>query len=165
MIKEVYIAGGCFWGVQAYYQRLKGVLETSVHYLNGGFEGVTYKQVCQNSSHVEAVKVKYDDSIISEEVIFKLFLNIVDPYSLNKQGNDKGVQYRIGFYANDLELLNKFKELNRKFIEKENKQNYIETLMVSDDTKAEEYHQDYLLKNPSGYCHINLYSIPEKYLK
>ncbi|BBU47733.1 peptide-methionine (S)-S-oxide reductase MsrA [Mycoplasmopsis felis] len=165
MVKEIYIAGGCFWGVQAYYDRLKGVLETSVHYLNGGFEGVSYKEVCLGSSHVEAVKVKYDDSLISESTIFELFVNIVDPYSLNKQGNDKGVQYRIGFYTNDSSLLNEYKQLNEEFKKNEQKDNYIEFLPVSDDTKAEGYHQDYLKKNPKGYCHINLYSIPEKYLK
>ncbi|WBP84042.1 peptide-methionine (S)-S-oxide reductase MsrA [Mycoplasmopsis edwardii] len=165
MKKEVFIAGGCFWGVEAYFSRLKGVEDASSYYINGGFEGVSYQEVCQASSHAEAVKVVYDDMLISEETIWNLYLNIVDPYSLNKQGNDKGVQYRVGIYSNDQELLNKYKALNEEFIKNEGKENYLEFLPVSDQTRAEEYHQKYLDKNPNGYCHINLYSIPEKYLK
>ncbi|TDV24184.1 peptide-methionine (S)-S-oxide reductase [Mycoplasmopsis mustelae] len=165
MKKEIYLAGGCFWGVQAYFQRIKGVLETSVHYLNGGFEGVSYREVCDSSSHVEAVRIIYDDVVLTPKNIFELFLNIINPYSLNKQGNDKGVQYRIGIYSRDLELRNEFQFLNDVFQKQQQRNNYIEIMDVYDDTRAEEYHQNYLLKNPNGYCHISLNDIPDKYLK
>ncbi|UUM24471.1 peptide-methionine (S)-S-oxide reductase MsrA [Mycoplasma sp. 3686d] len=165
MQKEIYLAGGCFWGVQAYFQKINGVLKTSVHYLNGGFEGVSYKQVCNNSSHVEAVKVVYDSTKLSEKDIFELFLRIIDPYSYHKQGNDKGAQYRIGIYSKDTAMRHTFNLLNNEFKAQEKKDNYIEILNVLDDTLAEEYHQDYLNKNPFGYCHINLNSIPNKYKK
>ncbi|UUD36564.1 peptide-methionine (S)-S-oxide reductase MsrA [Mycoplasmopsis citelli] len=165
MEREVYLAGGCFWGVQAYFAKVNGVLKTSVHYLNGGFEGVSYKEVCNNSSHVEAVKIIYDSKILSEAEIFDLFLGIINPYSYNKQGNDKGVQYRVGIYCKDPALRHTFNLLNNEFKAKERKDNYIEILDVFDDTLAEEYHQDYLSKNPLGYCHINLNSLPKKYQK
>ncbi|UWD34472.1 peptide-methionine (S)-S-oxide reductase MsrA [Mesomycoplasma molare] len=165
MKKEIFIAGGCFWGVEAYFSRVLGIEKAESFYINGGFEGVTYKEVCTTTKHAEAVKIIYEDSQISEEIIWNLYLNIVDPYSLNKQGNDIGTQYRVGIYSNDEELLDKYKKLNSQFVKKENKNNFLEFLPVYDQTKAEEYHQKYLEKNPLGYCHINLYSIPKELLK
>ncbi|CCP23762.1 peptide-methionine (S)-S-oxide reductase MsrA [Mycoplasmopsis cynos] len=165
MKKEIFVAGGCFWGVEAYFSRIKGIESTAVYYINGGYEGVSYKDVCQISNHVEAVKLVYDDTIINERELFYLYLQIVDPYSLNKQGNDIGTQYRIGIYTNDPLTLNEFKTINNDFIAQTSKNNHIELLPVTDQTRAEEYHQKYLQKNPSGYCHINIFSIPDKYLK
>ncbi|EIE41030.1 methionine sulfoxide reductase A [Mycoplasmopsis canis UF31] len=165
MKKEIFIAGGCFWGVEAYFSRLKGIEESSSYYINGGFEGVSYKEVCTTTNHVEAVKIIYDSNVVSEKTIWDLYLNIVDPYSLNQQGNDKGTQYRVGIYSNDSSVLNEYKKLNDEFVSNEGKENYLEFLPISDATKAEEYHQKYLEKNPNGYCHINLYSIPEEFLK
>lgn len=165
MKKEIFIAAGCFWGVEAYFSQIKGVELAEAFYINGNYENVTYKEVCNQSGHVETVKIIYEDSIIQESDLWDLFLNIVDPYSLNQQGNDKGVQYRIGIYSKDDNLLEIFKKLNNEFENKENKENYIEILKVNDQTKAEEYHQKYLEKNPFGYCHINLHNIPKKYLK
>ncbi|MGZ9797518.1 peptide-methionine (S)-S-oxide reductase MsrA [Mycoplasma sp. 4013] len=165
MNKEVYLAGGCFWGVEAFFQKVKGVLSTSVHYINGGSESVSYRQVCNGSSHAEAVKIIYDADVLTPNDIFKLFLLIINPYSLNKQGNDRGVQYRVGIYTNETALRAEFKKLNQAFKETEGKDNYIEILPVSDDTKAEEYHQNYLNKNPFGYCHINLDGVPSEYRK
>ncbi|WP_033161123.1 peptide-methionine (S)-S-oxide reductase MsrA [[Mycoplasma] collis] len=165
MNKEIYLAGGCFWGVQAYFDKIKGILSSETCYINGGYENVNYKEVCNNSGHVEAVKIIYDDSIISEKEIWELFLRIIDPFSLNKQGNDIGAQYRVGVYAYDEKLLNIFKEFNKEFEKTSQKSNYLEFEIVKDFTKAEEYHQKYLAKNPNGYCHINLTNIPDKYLK
>ncbi|MDZ7293380.1 peptide-methionine (S)-S-oxide reductase MsrA [Mycoplasmopsis pulmonis] len=165
MQKEIFIAGGCFWGVERYFQKVKGVLDTKACYINGGFEGVKYKEVCEGSSHVEAVRVIYDNSKITEEDLWKLYLRIINPYSLNKQGNDRGVQYRIGLYSYDKDLLKKFSDLNEAFMKSEGKKNYIEIQKVEDVTLAEEYHQNYLLKNVNGYCHINLDDIPEEYQK
>ncbi|MBN3535003.1 peptide-methionine (S)-S-oxide reductase MsrA [Mycoplasma procyoni] len=165
MKKELFIAAGCFWGVEEFYRRIKGVLETETFYINGGFEGVSYKEVCNDSSHVEAVRIVYDDQVVNDKNIWDLFLLIVDPYTKNQQGNDKGIQYRSGIYTNDQDLLNEFKRFNEEFKKAENKENYFEFLGVQDKTPAEEYHQKYLAKNPTGYCHISMHSIPENFLK
>lgn len=160
-MKTIYLAAGCFWGAQAFFDQAKGVISTRVAYLNGGFEGVSYKQVCQNSGHVEVVEINYDLKEISSETIWNLFLKIVDPYSLNKQGGDKGIQYRCGVYAKNQEDLNIFLEFNKKFVDSERRDNVLEFDLVKDLTIAEEYHQKYLEKNPQGYCHVNLSSFPE----
>ncbi|CAT04797.1 peptide-methionine (S)-S-oxide reductase [Mesomycoplasma conjunctivae] len=159
-MKQIYIAAGCFWGAQAFFDKAKGVISTSVVYLNGGFEGVTYKQVCQSSGHVEAVEINYDENLITEKQLWNLFLQIVNPYSLNKQGGDKGVQYRIGIYSKSEQLLKVFAQFQKDFQASENRPNYIEILPVNDVSLAEEYHQKYLEKNPNGYCHINLDLFP-----
>lgn len=164
-MKRIYLAAGCFWGAQAFLDQAKGVSSTQVVYLNGGFEGVTYKQVCQSSGHVEAVEINYDPNQISDETIWNLFLKIVDPYSLNQQGNDKGIQYRCGVYAQNQEDLNVFLEFNKKFVVSESRTNFLEFDLVKDLTIAEEYHQKYLEKNPQGYCHIDLSSFPKNLQK
>ncbi|WP_029905438.1 peptide-methionine (S)-S-oxide reductase MsrA [Mycoplasmopsis opalescens] len=165
MIKTVYLAGGCFWGVEAFFKQLLGVKSTKTCYVNGGYEGVDYKTVCKGSDHAEAIELVYDDEILSENIIWEAFLTIIDPYSYHQQGNDKGSQYRTGVYTNDAKLLNKFKKYNVKFIESEGKQNFIEFLPVTDVTIAEDYHQDYLGKNPLGYCHVDLNSGKEEWKK
>ncbi|PAF55184.1 peptide-methionine (S)-S-oxide reductase MsrA [Mycoplasmopsis agassizii] len=165
-MKTIFVAGGCFWGVQEWFRRVKGINSSKSYYLNGGFENVTYQQVCRASGHVEAVKLEYDESLISLKDIFLLMLEIVNPFSLNKQGNDVGVQYRIGFYFYEKDQTSKqvIKDLISEFEVKHDKTTF-EVEDVKDETLAEEYHQDYLVKNPSGYCHINLNLLPDKYKK
>lgn len=164
-MKKIYLAGGCFWGIEAYFQKIKGVIDTDVYYLNGGFEGVTYKEVCNSSSHVEAVKIIYDENLIKNKDIWEIFVDLINPFSINQQGNDRGIQYRSGIYSENLEDLEDFKKLNSLYEEKLNKKTAIEFQKITDKTRAEEYHQDYLIKNPSGYCHIDLFDIKEKYIK
>lgn len=164
-MKKIYLAGGCFWGIEAYFQKIKGVIDTDVYYLNGGFEGVTYKEVCNSSSHVEAVEIIYDENLIKNKDIWEIFVDLINPFSINQQGNDRGIQYRSGIYSEDLEDLEDFKKLNSLYEEKLNKKTAIEFQKTTDKTRAEEYHQDYLIKNPSGYCHIDLFDIKEKYIK
>ncbi|TDO19109.1 peptide-methionine (S)-S-oxide reductase [Mycoplasma testudineum] len=165
-MQKIYVAGGCFWGVQEYFRRVKGVFKTESYYLNGGFDNVSYKEVCSASGHVEAVEIIYDENILKVKDIFYLLTNIVNPFSLNKQGNDVGIQYRIGFYvekdrADDLNLIREYiKEFETKF----NQKTTFETEIVKDKTRAEEYHQDYLIKNKNGYCHIDLSNIPDQFL-
>ena len=102
MIKTIYLAGGCFWGVQEYYSRLLGVLSVVAGYANGNSDKPTYEQVkSQKTGHAETVKIVFDDSVISLEKLLEHFLRFVDPYSLNKQGEDEGVQYRSGVYYTD----------------------------------------------------------------
>jgi peptide-methionine (S)-S-oxide reductase len=154
MKKIIYIAGGCFWGVEMYYKKLKGVIDTEVGYANGNKENPSYEEVKKHlTTHAEALKLEYDNEIISLEKILEHFLRFVDPYSIDKQGEDIGHKYRSGiYYINDLDkdvIVNYFnKVLNNDY--------KIEILPLSNFYSAEEYHQDYLEKNPNGYCHVNL---------
>lgn len=154
MEKTIYLAGGCFWGVEAYYRQLKGVLETRVGYINGTTAFPKYEDLKSGKAdHAEAVKIVYDDEVLSIEKLMEHFLRFVDPYSVDKQGEDIGHQYRSGVYYTDLldgvEVVSYFAE----HLEKGYK---IEVDMMRNFFPAEEYHQDYLLKNPNGYCHVNL---------
>lgn len=153
MEKIIYLAGGCFWGVEEYFSRLKGVIKTTVGYANGEKENPSYEEVKHQSGHVETVFIKYEDTIISLTKLLEHFLRFVDPYSINKQGEDEGIQYRSGvYYINkedkDTILVYFSTHLLRSYkIEVKELRNFFE---------AEEYHQDYLKKNHNGYCHINL---------
>ena len=153
-MKTIYIAGGCFWGVEAYYRQLKGVISTTVGYANGNKENPTYEEVKQHlANHAETLKVEYDEGIISLEKLLEHFLRFVDPYSVDKQGEDIGHQYRSGVYCIDEED----KKIIRNYFDKKLSSNYkIEILPLINFYIAEEYHQQYLLKNPHGYCHVNL---------
>ncbi len=154
MERVIYLAGGCFWGVQEYYSRLKGVVSTISGYANGNKVNPTYQEVKTGTTlHAETVEVKYNDEEISLTNLLEHYLRFVDPYSVNKQGEDEGNQYRTGvFYVdeNDKDIIKKY------FDENLNVGYKIEIEKLSSFYKAEDYHQDYLKKNPNGYCHINL---------
>ena len=152
--KVIYIAGGCFWGVQEYYSRLKGVISTTSGYANGKKENPTYQEVkSQIYHHAETVKIIYDSSIISLENLLEHYLRFVDPYSHNKQGEDVGVQYRTGVYYVDKDD----EKYIRNYLDSRLGKGYlIEVSELENFYDAEEYHQDYLKKNENGYCHINL---------
>lgn len=159
MNKKIYLAGGCFWGVSEYFSRLNGVISVISGYANGKTENPTYIEVkSQLTGHAETVEVIYDDQIISLEKILEHFLRFVDPYSINKQGEDEGIQYRSGIYYLDDNEETIIKNYFRKVL----KEKYaIEVKRLENFYKAEEYHQDYLKKNPTGYCHVNLNLIKE----
>lgn len=159
-IKKIYLAGGCFWGMEGYFKQLLGVKITSVGYANGKTENTNYK-ILKETDHSETLEVIYDKNKIRLEEILLHFFRIIDPISINKQGNDVGRQYRTGIYYlddDDIEVINKvYSYIENKIcckivVEKEKLKNYI---------KAEEYHQNYLSKNPNGYCHINLKIVEE----
>ena len=155
MEKEIYLAGGCFWGTEKYLENIKGVIQTNVGYANGNTEKPTYEEVCNsNTGHAEAVKVIYDENQISLFKILELYYDVINPVSINRQGGDTGTQYRTGIYyvePEDEEVINKsIAELQKKFHEII----AIEVKPLSNYFKAEEYHQKYLDKNPNGYCHI-----------
>lgn len=150
-------AGGCFWGVEEYMRRLKGVIETKVGYANGETVNPTYSDVKLGyTGHAEACYVKYDEKIISLEEFLKRFWRIIDPTILNRQGPDEGTQYRTGiYYINEEDL-----PIIQKSLEEEQK-NHTESIVTEVEPlkcfyDAEEYHQKYLKKNPGGYCHIKL---------
>ena len=155
-IKDIYLAGGCFWGVEEYFARIDGVIDTVSGYANGSFDNPSYENVCNNSGHAETVHITYDSTKVPLDTLLKYYFRIIDPTSVNKQGNDRGVQYRTGvYYQNDEDkqiALNAIKEEQKKY----SKPIVVEVEKLKRFDKAEEYHQDYLKKNPNGYCHINL---------
>ena len=160
--KEIYLAGGCFWGVQAYFDRMPGVVETSVGYANGQTENPTYEDVCfGNSGHAETVQIRYDPGKLELRTILRHFFKIIDPLSENRQGNDVGVQYRTGIYCTTPEALQTAKEALCEEQAKFSEPLAVELLPLEHYFPAEEYHQKYLEKNPGGYCHINFDSLPE----
>jgi peptide methionine sulfoxide reductase msrA/msrB len=154
-ICDIYLAGGCFWGVQAYFDRIPGVVETEVGYANGKTETASYHELWK-TGHAETVHVKYDADKTTLEKILEYYFRVVDPTILNRQGPDIGTQYRTGIYYVDP----KDKEIIEKVISKE-AQKYDKPIVTEVEKlkhfiKAEEYHQKYLKKNPGGYCHIDL---------
>ena len=165
-LKTITVAGGCFWGVEEYYKRLIGILETNVCYANGNSDNVTYKEVCTGTTgHAEACWLKYDPSQISLEQILDHLFRIIDPTSLNKQGGDIGTQYRTGIYyhdENDLETIQNFITEKQKSIDKKI---VVEVEALSNYVLAEPEHQDYLMMNPTGYCHVNFRLIQREELK
>lgn len=156
-MKTIAVAGGCFWGVDAYMSKINGIVKTVVGYANGTKNNPTYNEVCGgNTGHAEACLISYDESIISLEKLLNKFWGIIDPTVTNKQGPDIGTQYRSGIYytdMNDLDIILKTKDVVQS---KNNKPIVTEILPLSCFYDAEEYHQKYLQKNPGGYCHINL---------
>lgn len=156
-LEEIYLAGGCFWGVEAYMARIYGVYNVTVGYANGNTENPTYQNVIyDNTGHAEAVHVLYDPNIVDLETLLDYYFRVIDPTSLNKQGNDVGDQYRTGiYYTSDEDVAiinNKINEVSDKY----EKPIVVEVLPLENYFLAEEYHQDYLEKNPNGYCHIDI---------
>jgi len=144
--------------VEGYFKRIEGVIDTQTGYANGLFENPTYQEVIDDSGHAETVKIEYDENIVKLEELVLHFLRIINPYSLNKQGNDLGIQYRSGIYYMSEEQFQKIKKVIGMFEEKEGKKTAIEIDLLKGFYDAEEYHQNYLDKNPYGYCHISLNS-------
>lgn len=155
--REIYLAGGCFWGTEAYLRKLPGVLGTEVGYANGTVDAPTYEEVCQGrTGAVECVRVEYDADVIELSLLLEAFFRTIDPMSVNRQGNDCGPQYRTGIYWTDdssafLAKCN-LAELSREIGEPL----AIEAQELESFWPAEDYHQGYLAKNPGGYCHVNL---------
>lgn len=155
MIKKIYLAGGCFWGVQEFFSRINGVIKTYVGYVNSNVENPSYELVCSGTTKaVEAVEIQYDNSIIGLEQLIDNLFEIIDPTLLNRQANDIGTQYRTGIYYIDLVEESLIKEKIKKLQEKYSKPIRTEIMKLNNFWLAEEYHQDYLKKNPNGYCHI-----------
>ncbi|MGD9605109.1 MAG: peptide-methionine (S)-S-oxide reductase MsrA [Bacilli bacterium] len=155
-MKRIVIAGGCFWGVEGYYKRLKGVLDTNVGYTNGNFENPTYEDLKHHvATHAEAVEIYYDEQVISLEQILEHMFRFIDPTSINRQGGDIGIQYRTGIYYQNPED----KQIIERFLKQKNENLHgrlaVELAQEMGFYLAEDYHQDYLDHNPNGYCHVN----------
>ena len=158
IMKEIYLAGGCFWGLQKFFDQFDGVVSTEVGYANGpdnrDGHSPTYEEVCRSSGHAETVKIIYDEKRISLQELLRFYFMVIDPLSVNRQGNDRGIQYRTGIYYSDPEML----ETIQKACDEEEtligQPLAVEVKPLANFFTAEEYHQKYLDKNPAGYCHI-----------
>ena len=154
-LKEIYLAGGCFWGTEKYLSGIQGIVKTDVGYANGNTVNPSYEEVKHhNTGHAETVRVYYDPSVVRLEFILNLYYDVINPTSVNRQGEDSGTQYRTGIYyvdEKDVDIIKKsLAELQTKY----DKPIAIELQPLDNYYLAEEYHQKYLDKNPSGYCHI-----------
>lgn len=156
-MKEIYLAGGCYWGTQKFLDSLQGVVHTEVGFANGHTLNPTYDQVKHSDTgYTETVHVQYDDTVISLATLLELFFNIIDPTSLNQQGGDIGTNYRTGIYTvNDADLLTAKKCL-KKLQSRYEKPVVVECEPLRCFYTAHEAHQKYLDKNPGGYCHVPL---------
>lgn len=156
-MKKIVLAGGCFWGVEGYFKLIPGVKDTQVGYTGGHTENPTYEQVCSHATgHAEACLITYDEQVLSLETLLKAYWEIIDPTMMNQQGHDIGPQYRTGIYYIDdtdvpIIIASKTEEQ-----EKYEKSIVTEIEPLERFWDAEGYHQDYLDKNPGGYCHIDL---------
>ncbi len=161
-IQRIVLAGGCFWGVQEYFKRLKGVATTTVGYVNGNIKNPTYEDLKKmKATHAEACEIYYDKEQISLSTLLNHMFRFIDPLSVNKQGGDKGIQYRTGIYYQDQNDKEEIDEFIKKQEEKYNQKLAVEVQVEDGYYLAEEYHQDYLAKNPHGYCHVNMNLISE----
>ena len=165
-IKTIYLAGGCFWGTQKFFDQFHGVVSTEVGYANGPDDvnspddknspasAPTYQDVCNNSGHAETVRIDYDDSVLSLTDLLNYYFLVIDPLSVNRQGGDIGIQYRTGIYYTREDQLPEIEAVYREQEEKAGAKLAVELEPLRNFYSAEEYHQKYLDKNPGGYCHI-----------
>jgi peptide-methionine (S)-S-oxide reductase len=154
--KEIYLAGGCFWGTEKYLANINGIISTDVGYANGNTDNPSYQEVCHsNTGHAETVRVFYNPKLVRLEFILSLYYDVIDPTSINRQGGDTGSQYRTGIYYVDVTDLSTIHNSIQELQIKHEKPIAIEVLPLNNYYLAEEYHQKYLDKNPSGYCHIH----------
>lgn len=177
MMKEIYLAGGCFWGVEAVFSRVSGVVSTEAGYANSRVANPSYEQVCTGETGAaEAVKVVYDPKKTDLTELLGVFFAIINPYTLNRQGNDVGTQYRTGIYytaKEDEPILEYFMNfmrqrgrgpavtgtdmvLNEEPDPLQGRKIMTELCRLESFYPAEEMHQQYLAKHPTGYCHIDL---------
>jgi peptide methionine sulfoxide reductase msrA/msrB len=154
-MKEIYFAGGCFWGTEHYFKQIKGVVKTEVGYANGLTENPTYQEVyTDQTGYAETVHVTFNPDVVSLEFLLKMFFKAIDPTSLNKQGHDEGTRYRTGIYYTDSEDLPIIEKVYAEEQKQYNEKLVVEKKPLQNFYTAEEYHQDYLDKNPNGYCHL-----------
>jgi peptide methionine sulfoxide reductase msrA/msrB len=158
--KTIFLAGGCFWGLQKFFDQFDGVLFTEAGYANGpeqadgSVQPPSYEDVCENSGHAETVKVVYDEEKISLRQLLKYYFLVIDPLSVNRQGADSGIQYRTGIYYTDEDQLPEIREVYDQKEKNVGEKLAVELEPLRNFYSAEEYHQKYLEKHPDGYCHI-----------
>lgn len=156
-MKTIYLAAGCFWGAEHYLKLIRGIIHTEVGFANGHTDNPTYKQVYTDTTgYAEAVRVDYDPELISLKLLIDLYFKAIDPTSLNQQGEDRGTRYRTGIYYTDPSELDTIKSVVDEVAQHYDRPLVVEVEPLRNFYPAEEYHQDYLDKNPDGYCHLPL---------
>ena len=153
-MKTIYLAGGCFWGMQQFFDQFDGVVRTEVGYANGPDKAPTYEEVCADSGHAETLRIDYDETVISLNALLDYYFMVIDPLSVNRQGHDEGIQYRTGIYWTDEKQLPEIEAVYREKEKAVGAKLAVELEPLRNFFSAEEYHQKYLVKNPGGYCHI-----------
>lgn len=154
--RTIYLAGGCFWGLEAYFQRIPGIVDAISGYANGHTTNPSYEDVIHGSGHAETVKVIYNPEQISLHDVLRRYFRVIDPTSINQQGNDRGIQYRTGIYYSDKADLPTIDAVMADIQKKYSKKLAVEVTPLQQFFEAESYHQDYLNKHPNGYCHIDI---------
>ena len=154
-LHTIYLAGGCYWGVEKYMQHIPGVAQTEVGFANGHTHHPTYQQVrYENTGHAETVRVVYDADRLPLDRLLRLFFRIIDPVSVDRQGEDEGHQYRTGVYHTDEADAPVIRAELEKLQQQFDAPLAVEACALEHFYSAEEYHQKYLDKNPTGYCHV-----------
>ena len=153
-MKTIHLAGGCFWGLQKFMDQFGGVAETEVGYANGPDKAPTYQEVCANSGHAETVRVVYDEAKVTLTELLNYYFMVIDPTSINRQGMDVGIQYRTGIFYTDEADLPAIEAVCEAEEKKVDEPLAVRVEPLRNFFPAEEYHQKYLEKNPTGYCHI-----------
>ena len=154
-VRDLWFAAGCFWGAEKYFKLIDGVVFAEVGYANGNTENPTYKQVYTDTTgYAETVHIRFDSSRISAGELTALFLKAIDPLSLNKQGEDEGTRYRTGIYYAPGTPLEEIRHEMASVEAALGAPLAVELLPLKNFVRAEDYHQDYLDKNPGGYCHL-----------
>lgn len=152
---EIYLAAGCFWGAEKYLKLIDGVTFTEVGFANGNTENPSYEEVyTDKTGFAETVHLSYDPTKVSLRFLLEMYFKAIDPTSLNKQGEDEGTRYRTGIYYSDKEDRHVIESVISIEAEKYGLPLQVEVLPLKNFFAAEERHQDYLDKNPSGYCHL-----------
>lgn len=155
-LSNIYLAGGCFWGTEHFLKQVRGVKNTQTGYANGNIENPTYKEVCTDKTgFAETVKVGYDPEQVELSLLLDLYFKTIDPTSVNRQGGDRGSQYRTGIYYTDPKDLPVIEAAVKAVAKEYDKPIVVEVKPLKNFYPAEDYHQDYLDKNPGGYCHID----------
>lgn len=162
-LEDIWLAGGCFWGVEAYMARVYGVYDVTSGYANGNTENPSYEDVTRrDSGHAETVHVQYDPDLVSLEKLLSHYFMIIDPTLLNQQGNDRGEQYRTGVYYENEADRAVIEEVMAGEAPKYDDPIVTEVEPLEHYYLAEEYHQDYLEKNPDGYCHVEFDTLEDQ---
>lgn len=157
MTKDIYLAGGCFWGAEHLFKQITGVTRTEVGFANGHTENPTYKEVYTDTTgYAETVHICYDPTKVGLRFLLRMFFKAIDPTSLNKQGEDEGTRYRTGIYYTDPDDLPKIREVFDQVQRNCPAPVVVEVEALRNFYRAEDCHQDYLDKNPDGYCHLPL---------
>ncbi len=154
-MKQIYLAGGCFWGTQHFFKQLRGVHFTETGYANGTGDHPTYEEVyTDRTGFAETVRIDYDATQISLERLLDCYFRTIDPTSLNRQGEDVGTRYRTGIYYTAEEDLPTIQTVCDRIASTLDRPLAVEVAPLRNFYPAEAYHQDYLDKHPDGYCHI-----------